>query len=541
MKNLFICGVAAFIAACGGSTARADQLISHTVMLDSDGKLVPWTSFGRVMDLGWQAFERIPVQGNGLRTYFTYSRFNADPDHLFEGIAWAHNPAGLTAMLVGGATAYYAYSGDHKLLDQVRESVDYQLAHGTTPSDWDWASVPFASSFPGALEYEGADDRVFCQNSEACGRGDGVGFIEPDKVGELGLGYLKFYDLSGEPRYLSAALACANQLARHVRTGDANHSPWPFRVDAREGKVVREEYTANALGPIALFDALAREGIADAGLRRARATAWNWLMRYPMQNMNWQGYFEDIPIHPEPTENPNQYIALETARYLMQHPELDSHWRQHARALIDWVTSSFAIDFQGSSGFESGTQYGAEVLSEQVDDMAKMGSHTSRFASVLALYAELTGDRTVLERAFRSLSWASYTCDAEGIVKVGTNEIEGYWFSDGYGDYMRHFQSALASQPDWAPAGEDHLLRTDSVIRRVAYAPGLVSYEAAHAEGREVLSLRAAPVSVFCGGLGAETLRRPVQYGVRRLVGGNYAVSVSRNRCSQVTIRTATP
>ena len=44
--------------------------------------------------------------------------------------------------------------------------------------------------------------------------------IEPDKGGELGTGYLKFYKLTGEPRYRDAAIAIANTLARNVRPGE---------------------------------------------------------------------------------------------------------------------------------------------------------------------------------------------------------------------------------------------------------------------------------------------------------------------------------
>jgi len=29
----------------------------------------------------------------------------------------------------------------------------------------------------------------------------------------------------------------------------------------------------------------------------------------------------------------------------------------------------------------------------------------------------------------------------------------GSWFSDGYGDYIRHFMEGLAAVPEWAPAG----------------------------------------------------------------------------------------
>ena len=66
--------------------------------------------------------------------------------------------------------------------------------------------------------YRGADDRVYCnqENHTPCGRGDGVGFLEPDKIGELGYAYLLFYEVTLEDKYLQAALRCADALAKHA-------------------------------------------------------------------------------------------------------------------------------------------------------------------------------------------------------------------------------------------------------------------------------------------------------------------------------------
>jgi hypothetical protein len=103
--------------------------------------------------------------------------------------------------------------------------------------------------------------------SEDPGRGDGYGFIEPDKVGELGHGYLKLYEWTANPVYLQAAVACADALALHVRVGDAEKSLWPFRVNA-ETNVIQDEYSANVLGPVRLFDELKRLHLGECGCLR---------------------------------------------------------------------------------------------------------------------------------------------------------------------------------------------------------------------------------------------------------------------------------
>ncbi len=503
-----------------------DTLNRHRVVMDAHGKLLSWVTpqemaYDRVMRLAWDfLLHTVPVESNGLKTYLTYCCMDAEKLH---GKDWPHNPAGLYGMFVDSAVAYYAYSGDRDVVRLVQSMLDYQLAHGTTPANWDWAKVPYASSDAGALEFFGADDAYYCGKErkvkKPCGTGDGHYVIEPDKVGELGIGYLKFFELTGEAKYRDAAIASADALARHVRNGDAEHSPWPFRVYA-ETNIAREEYTSNVIGPIRLFDELARLNVGNVpGYQKARQTAWSWMMAYPMQNSHWAGYFEDVQIFDKPT-NFNQYSALETARYILLHPEYDSDWRIHIPSLLTWVEKTFVVDVPK----EPAIQWGANAVSEQIEDWNKMGSHTSRYASVSALWYEKTGDPAAKEKAFRSFNWASYMCRENGAVLVGPVD-QSIWFSDGFGDYIRHFMAGLGSVPEWAPPKENHLLRSSSVVESVSYLPGEVSFTTFDADATEVLRLNFPPRRVLGDGKGLlkrNTLEQPgwtfdSQQGVLRI------------------------
>ena len=422
---------------------------------------------------------------------------------LFAGRDWTHNPGGLFAMLTDSAILYYAYSGDENVMPLVRDMLDYSITNGSTEPNDDWSSVPYASSDGGSLYYRGADDTRYEKNPRYRGRGDGIGFIEPDKVGELGLAYLRFYEFSGEKKYLDAAKRCADALVKHVQAGDDGNSPWPFRVDAKTGKIFREQYTSNTVGPIKLLDEMIRLGIGDKGTyRKTRQMAWDWLMKYPVENNVWTQYFEDIYIYPSYRTNINQYCPLETARYLLEHPECDSQWREHSEKLIEWVRQHFARDSRTMGGLpEKGVQWGAEVISEQINDMDKMTSHTARYASVLALLYEKTGDVNAKERAFRSFNWASYGCREDGLVKTSIDEGTGYWFSDGYGDYMRHFLRGMASVPQWAPPNENHLLRSSSVVRSIKYGADKIVYKTFDAESQELFKLANQPLKITCSGI----------------------------------------
>ena len=533
------------------NTSLADQLFWHKVRLDDQGKLLSWVDSGapydQILRTNWAMFESIPVQSDGYRTYFTYPEFNGlnDPAQpLFTGRPWAHNPAGLFAMLTDSAILYHAYSGDAVAMDRVREMLDHMLAYGTTDATDSWALVPYSSSDAGNPVYRGGTDTIYCNDHKPCGRGDGVGYLEPDKVGELGCAYLQFYEFTLEKKYLQAAIHCADALASHIRSGDERHSPWPFRVDARTGTHTREEYTANAIGPIRLFDELIRLRQGDLkSYVRARSTAWRWLMKYPMENQVWSQYFEDVLIYANYRVNRNQYSALETARYLLQHPEMDPQALLHAKRILDWVTAFFGKDSATMAGHhEKGLQWGARVLSEQVNDMDKMASHTARYASVCALYYEVTGDRDYLEQAFRSFNWATYASHEDGLVMGGgLDPATSYWFSDGYGDYLRHFQRGIASVPEWAPAKESHLLGSTSVVRSIQYGDSETDYQTFDNGSREVLRLRDTPLTVHAGKMllpRVNNLRRRTQgYTVEAIAGSGFVVRIQHKHSGDIRIR----
>ncbi len=536
----------------GSRAAGAEQLMWHEARLDGEGKLLSWVESGapyhRIVRNAWEAFKHIPVQPDGYRTYFTHPTFYGpnNPAHpAYSGRPWVHHPAGLFAMLTDSAILYHAYSGDRAVLERAREMLDHIMAHGTTGVSDAWALVPYSCANAGQLEYRGADDTVYCdqENHTPCGRGDGVGFLEPDKVGELGYAYLLFYEVTREKKYLRAALHCVEALARHARSGDESHSPWPFRVDARTGTKIREAYTANTIGPIRLFDELLRLKLGNTrAYRQARGLAWSWLMTYPVRNHVWTQYFEDVLIYPDYRTNLNQYSPLETARYLLQHPELDPAGRAKAKAILDWVSGFFAADSVTMGGIpEKGRQWGAEVISEQVNDMDKMSSHTARFASVLALWHEVTGDPDAKERAFRSFNWATYSSRENGLVKTSLDEGTGYWFSDGYGDYMRHFQRGMASVPEWAPADEDHLLGSTSVVRSIRYGEHEISYTTFDRRAREVLRLRRPPQTVRAGTV---SLPRRASldddrqgYSVEPIAPGGVVVRIQHQKAETITIQ----
>ncbi|HWJ31765.1 MAG TPA: hypothetical protein VNR59_05450 [Gaiellaceae bacterium] len=462
----------------------------HHAVLDANGRLLAWyrpaanLGYDRVLRLGWRFLES--------RAHERYLRYAVFDGASLRGVYWQHNPAFLNAAFVDSLLGWYPYSGDRRAIATVRRMLDYHLTHGTTPRTWAWSRVPFATSCAGDRSYgrclAGLPRRFY-------------GGIEPDKVGLLGRGYLLFYELTGKRRFLSAAVNAANALARHVRAGDATHSPWPFRVNARTGRVLdRAEFGGAVVGPIQLLDDLIELGIGNtAAYARAQNLAWSWLTRHQLEADRWSGFYEDVPYNPG---SRNQVGPTLTALYLLRNPDRDSLWQQHVTALLRYVRTHFARGpFAGAWAIDEQRAPGRPGCCSPVG----LGSTTSRWAATNAELAARTGDAALRDQAVRSLNYSTYFVSRNGLVSCcGLRPQNTYWFSDGYADYLRSFSWAMASLPELAPKRQNHLLGSSSVVQSVSYGRDRVAYTTFSPSAQDVLRLKFRPTRVAGGAFTAE-------------------------------------
>jgi hypothetical protein len=521
------------------STRPVHRLLPwHRAVLDRQGRLLPWykpgagLGYDHVLRLGWRFIEhRVPRDPKTRsKVFLNYAVFDG---RTLRGIYWQHNPAFLNAAFVDSLVSWYPYSADRRAIRAVREMLDYQLAHGTTPARWSWSGVPFATACAGDRKYgrclAGLPRRFY-------------GGLETDKVGLLGLGYLLFHELTGDRRYLLAAVRCGNALARHVRPGDATHTPWPFRVDGRTGRVLDgAQFGGMIVGPVRLLDELIEVGAGNtAAYRGARDLAWSWLLNNQLNPNSpawnhWSGFYEDVPFN---ARSRNQASPTMTAHYLLTRntPEtVDPLWDEHASSLLAWVRSSFGRGpFLGAWGIDEQWAPGKNGCCSRVG----LGSTTSRWAAANALLYARTGDQRARELAVRSLNYATYFAAGDGRISCcGVRSHNTFWFSDGYGDYLRSFNWAMAAMPELAPKRRDHLLGSSSVVQAVAYGRRQVAYRTYDTSSTEVLRLSFRPREVTAGtvlperaDLGAEG------YVVQALGGGDFTVRIRHDHARRIRI-----
>lgn len=442
----------------------------HEIVLDKQERLEAWTSYGRIVKLAMDFIQSCPRDPrNNLPWYLQYSCFWTDP---LRPADWPDNPAGKFAWAVTAILKYYPYSGKKYFVDIAVDMLDH-LWDQRTPDSFLWNEVPYASAHPGTGIYFGA-------------RADGEYATEPDKIAQVGKAYLDLYKLTVEERFLQRAEHCAQILSNNLRPGDQDHSPLPFRVNVQTGNVV-EEYTAHMIAVVRLFDDLIDLG--KGNYQKERESLLDWIQRYPLQNNKWKGYFEDIRVDPG-NENRDQLSPIETARYILEHRSQFPHWQTMVQGLIEWVRETL-----GSQPF-----FSAIPIHEQKFCYFVMGSHTARFASICAQFADLTANVKYHEMAVRSFNWASYMANVDGTVTVGIDRPDYYnqcWFTDGYFDYVPHFLDGMASLPDLAPDDEDHLLRSTSIIQDISYQTNEISYQSYDANGCQRLRLTFLPKEVL--------------------------------------------
>lgn len=492
---LVVSAMAAQQPASAVSTVDAATIAGRPVALDSSGKLLPWPMpentgysysayFLSQWTILWDQYNR-----QRLPYYYCCFDFDRTSFELTPDPNWVNSTGYLRAMLEGFVERLYPYTGDGRTLEFLENFVDYELEHGKTPlTGYAWAGVPYPSANPGATNYTGWSRH-------------GEDFVEPHVVGEDGYGYLRLYEMTGNTKYLAAAIRCADALVKNFTKGDAEHSPWPYRCHAKDGSLKGGKgmfpYSANVVEPIMLFDELIRIGQGDAaGYKRTRAGAWAWLMRYPMRNNVWVGYFEDVQGS---MENMNQVIPLELARYVLLHPEKDPAWREHARQLMDWVKTT--------PKFPKYVVHGAMVTTEQGSGLKDFccnlpnqccDSHSARLAAVEALYYAKTGEAAYKEAAYRTDNWVTYF---QGLPAAAHAPFSTqWWFTDEFADGPRRLMDAFWAVPEWAPADESHLVGSLSAVTKIAYGAGSVTYSTFDADSTDVLRLNFSPDAVRVGG-----------------------------------------
>lgn len=477
-------------------TIISDTIIYHEVRVDGDGNIIPWyssnlgESYDHVLNLVWNFWKKMEIDSNGMQYYMNHQVWA--PEHDKRGLGGDQ-----IMMALSSWDLYYNYTGDESIIENMKYMADYYLANSLSSPDSQWPDLPYPYNMNVESGiYDG--DMIL-----------GKGYLQPDKAGSFGYELLHLYKKTGDEKYLNTAIKIANTLAAKVQPGDHDNSPWPFKVNAATGetgilteqvvwyegmdkdlkksnlKTQKSSYTTFWTGTLYLFRELIdlQKGNADA-YQKAFDLALNWLKTYPAKTNKWGPFFEDVPRWSD-----TQVNAVTYAMYCMENPELDLDWKETVNHIFQWV--------HGELDNKEYLKYNVTPIDEQTAYRKPGNSHSSRQASVELMYWENTGDTTYVQNAVRMLNWATYMVDHDGKNFYPTNAI---WMTDGYGDYVRHYLRAMGAAPQLAPENKDHLLRTSSILKKITYDPGGISYDVFDKSSREVFRLTSKPGEIKVNG-----------------------------------------
>ncbi|MFA7420773.1 MAG: hypothetical protein WCZ90_13905 [Melioribacteraceae bacterium] len=456
-----------------------EKLSYHNIKTDKEGKILPWYSddlgqaYDYVINLTWKFWDSMRIDSNGLPYYMNHQVWKRDKN----------DPRGIggdqISMALSSWRLLYAYNGNPKILENMKFMADYYLSHSLSSKECVWPNIPYpynTSVLSGV--YDG--DMIL-----------GKGYTQPDKAGSFGYELLNLYKITEDTKYLEAATDIANTLSKHVVAGHQYQSPLPYRVDALTGEVgvlkdgeiekIKYAYTTNWTSTMYLFRDLSaiKNGKVEQ-FKNSYNTIINWMKTYPMKTNKWGPFFEDVGLWSD-----TQINAVTFAEFVLMNPNEFSDWKKESFQIIDWVYEELIN--------EKWESYGVAVVNEQTHYRVPGNSHTARQGSVELLYASKTGDEFRKGVGLRQLNWATYMVNTDGENTYPNNET---WLTDGYGDYVRHYLKAMSIFPELAPANQNHLIKTSSIVKFIRYSANKIEYEVFDKTSSEVLRLKSKPKKV---------------------------------------------
>ncbi len=407
--------------------SEAPALAGHRVRYDASGRLLPWTSWNRALDLEMHFYRSCPLDRGYPRfvtSTFLDGDWNPHPGRT-DTIPATQNGMGILSYL-----GYHALRGgrDPHWVDTARAMGDYLVRETLTPAD---------GNYPGFTRSTGVRDRLPLP-ADAGSQGDRPYEIEPDKGGIAGYALLCLAAATGEARYRDQALHNARVLAAHQAPGDAQHSPWPFRVDYRDGSP-RGPVSGNMVYALRLYDALLDAGHSE--FVAPREALWRWIRDYQIPSASSDGalfaqFFED---HETPT-NRTAWSPLNLARYLLERrATLHPQWLACAGRLVEFVRRTFTHQ-----------EYGVTVCHEQDEDPNAWGGINATYGAVLALYAAASDSPGLAEEARAALDFTLYSIDSRGRPRdLHKNAEVGGWQEDAHTDVIHNYVEVLRAYPAW--------------------------------------------------------------------------------------------
>ena len=544
MKSATVMVLALAAAVATFAAESSPRYYAHPKVEDAFGVIAPW-----YQGQNGQCDERIRIAAETLKRYpwaGVDASVTAGPHFVFNGnwsIAadgaitipggvadWHNGDLGQRAAYVlASLIDYYRYSGDPAAIGMLSVFADFLIDHAQTPADHAWPG--FLVSCPTQGKHYGAANPR--------------GFIQLDIVAEAGTELVRAYQLTGNQRWLDAALRWAEMLAERRRR-EPGQPPWGRYANPEDvpwGKPPNGNLQAGGVAfLLAFFDVLIQLGYTGANgcLLEAREAGRNYLRdqllpRWTVDDTWGRNYWDwEDPVQ---AENVTEWVVQQ----LLDHPDVFPDWRVDARNILSLFLNRTSVSSESRGDVYSG----AWAYPESSGCCGRsLWYGPLELAPIYAKYGVLAGSEWARELGRRQILLATYDALPTGVVEDnldGGQIVAGAWFKIAHPMALKHVLHALAWLPEVLGAQrENHLVRSAAVVTAIVYGKGRVAYSTfnAPAPAVDVLRLAFRPVRVSANGapLPERQTLDVNGFQVLALAGGDALVTVRHDGCRQIVV-----
>ena len=376
--------------------------------------------------------------------------------------------------------------------------------------------------------------------------------IQLDIVAEAGLGLLRAYQVTGNPRWFDAAKHWGDVLAEHCNR-QPGQSPWGRYANPEAAQWKDNKQTGGVVFILYFLDELIRLGHSgqDNRLVAARDAGRAYLrdVLLPDWTVNdvWGRNYWDWP-DPVQAENVTEFAA----RYLIDHKDIFPNWRNDVRNILSIFLNHASVSPDGCGDVYSG----AWAIPESCGCCGRsLWYDPMELAVPFAQYGVEAQSSWAKELARRMQILATYDVHETGVSEDnidGGQIVCGDWFKIAHPMALKYVLGTMAWLPEELGASrENHIMRTTTVVNEIQYHPGRIAYSTFDAPVGtiEVLRLAFRPDCVRI----ADGPRLPLRtclkervdlkengYTIKPLPNGDFLVTVRHDGQRRVQVRGTT-
>ena len=530
--------------------AAQKRYYGHDAVLDQYGVIAPWYK-----QLNGQCDLRVRIAAETMKRYPWTTEMEAVdvyPGYVFSG-KWRIDPDGKIAFIktsdyqngdVGqrsacvlkGMVEYYKYSGDPAAIAHLTYMGNYVLDHILTPENHPWPKFPISVPIKGV----------------SLGKANPDGIIQLDISASIGEGLLRAYQITGNERWFDAAKHWGDLFAEKCNL-DPGAIPWKRYANVEDVSYIIDHAIQKSTDPrtdkqtggvtmvLGFLDELIRLGYNGEKIIAARDAGRKYLADVLLPNWTndetWGHYFWDWL-----NATQNCSTTADVSAYMMKNKDAFPNWRKDVRNILTLFLNRSGVDpisggdvYNGAWAYpESSICCGESLWYAPLMD-----------GSVTAQYGVESGSVWARELGYRQMVLQTYDVHETGVTEDNIHGgviVNGGWFNIAHPLPLLHVLNAISWLPEEIGASrENHLVRSNAVIKHIVYDKGLINYTTFDAPIKtiDVLRLSFIPQVITANGNPLH-LRQDLNsngYTLKKLPNGDVIAHVRHDGAKDISIK----